>query len=152
MVLHEAEIYEILKNNPHPNIIVYHGCQVIDDRVVGLCLARYDSTLAERLATNTAVPKLSWYEGIKRGVEHLHQIGLIHNDLNPSNIMFDGDRPVVIDFDSCKQTGQELGDKAGTHGWALEDAKVALPGNDRYGLARIKDVLFGQTDAPTENK
>lgn len=35
--------------------------------------------------------------------------------------MMDGDDPVVIDFDSCKREGEELGSKAGTgHQSALE--------------------------------
>ena len=150
LVLHEAEICEILRKNPHPNIVAYHGCQVVDGRVVGLCLTRYDATLAERLATTTVIPIQSWYEGMKRGVDHLHHIGLVHNDFNPSNIMFDGDTPVIIDFDSCKQIGEELGDKAGTHGWDLEHANIALPENDTFGLRRIKDTLLSKIEAQKE--
>jgi serine/threonine protein kinase len=40
------------------------------------------------------------WNGIKDGVEHLHSLGIIHNDLNPRNVMLDSeDTPVIIDFD-----------------------------------------------------
>ena len=58
--------------------------------------------------------------GIEAGVRHMHKLGLVHNDLNPSNIMMDGDNPVIIDCDSCKREGDELGSKAGTDGWTLD--------------------------------
>jgi serine/threonine protein kinase len=38
----------------------------------------------------------------------MHDLGLVHSDLNPSNIM-DGNNPIIIDFDSCKPEGQKLG-------------------------------------------
>lgn len=36
----------------------------------------------------------------------MYALGLVHNDdLNPSDAMFDGQEPVIIDFDSCKVEG-----------------------------------------------
>jgi len=48
-------------------------------------------------------PRIDHYlEGIASGVGHMHSLGLIHNDIDPSNIMItEDDSPVVIDFDSC---------------------------------------------------
>lgn len=52
-------------------------------------------------------------QGIESGIRHMHSLGLVHNDINPSNIMIDSaDRPVIIDFDSCKQEGEKLGVKS----------------------------------------
>jgi serine/threonine protein kinase len=40
------------------------------------------------------------------GIRHLHALGLVHNDINPRNFMVsEDDRPVIIDFDSCKEEG-----------------------------------------------
>lgn len=47
--------------------------------------------------------------GIEDGIQHLHGLGLINNNLNPSNIMMDGENSVIIDFDSCKVEGAQLG-------------------------------------------
>lgn len=30
-------------------------------------------------------------EGIENGIRHLHSLGPVHNDINPSNIMLDKD-------------------------------------------------------------
>ncbi|EQD78544.1 Serine/threonine protein kinase-related domain protein [mine drainage metagenome] len=54
------------------------------------------------------------------GVKYLHNFNIIHRDLNPKNIMFDGNTPVVIDFSSAEtlQKGEEVikikGSKIGT--------------------------------------
>ena len=73
----------------------------------------------------------------------MHALGLIHNDLNPSNIMMNGDSPVTIDFDSCKREGEKLGLKLGTFGWAMEGVVYATPQNDYFGLSKIRGILMG---------
>ena len=81
---------------------------------------------------------------MKRGVRHLHELNLVHNDLNPSNLMIDHDNvPRIIDFDSCQKTGQPLGYTRGTRGWSDEDAEFARWENDFSGLDMIRDYLFG---------
>ena len=51
---------------------------------------------------------------IRSGVPSLHDQGLVHNDLNDNNIMFDDeDRAVIIDFDSCRPHGALLARKPG---------------------------------------
>jgi serine/threonine protein kinase len=72
----------------------------------------------------------------------MHKLGLVHNDLNPSNIMMDGDNPVIIDFDSCKREGDELGSKAGTDGWTLDGQDHAMRENDLYSLSKIRAALM----------
>lgn len=80
-------------------------------------------------------------KGIEAGIQHLHKLVLVHNDLNPSNIMIDAENgPRIIDFVLSK-TGQPLGYKAGTPGWFDDDAKFALPEYDHYGLTKIRDYL-----------
>jgi hypothetical protein len=56
----------------------------------------------------------------------------------------ENDNPVIIDFDSCKQEGEELG-KSGTPGWAIENAQRATHENDDYSFALIKEYLLFKT-------
>jgi serine/threonine protein kinase len=34
--------------------------------------------------------------GFKSDIRHLHSLGLVRKDINPSNVMFDGDKLVII--------------------------------------------------------
>jgi serine/threonine protein kinase len=52
-----------------------------------------------------------------RGIQHLHSLGLIYCDINPTNILMNGGTPIIGDFDSCRREGEKLGFKAGTRGW-----------------------------------
>lgn len=146
-ILNEAKVCEVLKQNPHPNIATYRGCVVRDGRIRGLCFAKYPLTLAQRMQVDNQsiyapLDIDTCLQGIKNGVAHLHNLGLIHNDLNPSNIMMDGDNPVIIDFDSCKQIGEKLGLKAGTIGWAMSElGDIAKLENDEYGIAKLEQWL-----------
>jgi hypothetical protein len=56
-------------------------------------------------------------------------------------MMIDGEKPVVIDFDSSRPTGEKLGDKVGTFEWELEGAEFSEPENDMYGL-KIQEVTL----------
>jgi serine/threonine protein kinase len=74
---------------------------------------------------------------IRRGVEHIHSLGIVRCDINPMNILSNGEHAnesfVIADFDSCTMEGQELGLKAGTKGWTKDEFKVATHEMDWYG-------------------
>ncbi|KAF4617042.1 hypothetical protein G7Y89_g15107 [Cudoniella acicularis] len=78
---------------------------------------------------------------IKEGMEHLHTLGLIHCDLKQTNIMMDGDIPLIIDFGSCQRDGEVLSE-GGKSGWTSEGFKFTRPENGQYGLSKIRDFLF----------
>jgi serine/threonine protein kinase len=143
LILHEARVCEILRLSPHPNIAQYLGCMVEKSRITGLCFVKYDMTLFERV-TQVSRPFDAGHllQCINEGVRHLHNLDLIHCDLNPTNILMCGESAVIGDFDSCRRTGDKLGLKAGTSGWTSDKFKFALPENDQYGLSKIEDFLF----------
>ncbi|KAG6188147.1 hypothetical protein E4U10_005294 [Claviceps purpurea] len=142
LVLHEIEVLELLRKHPHPNIVEYRGCVVTDGRISGLCLAKYKMTLSERMKVDAPFDKEIFLDGVERGIRHLHSLDIVHNDINPSNIMLDElDRPVIIDFDGWQKNGQELGTKKGTPGWRIEGAKCVRFENDFYGLSKIREFL-----------
>ncbi|OJD28590.1 hypothetical protein ACJ73_00031, partial [Blastomyces percursus] len=157
-VLTEVEVCEAIRKDPHPNLAQYHGCKVYDGRITGLCFTKYNETLMERVnpkffsksspPSNGLVPLESlkpWLDGIKQGIQHLHSLGWIHNDVNPSNIMFDNDgRPVIIDFDSCRPEGHSLGTTKRTYEWYDEDAHCADPNNDLKALDDLQAWLSGK--------
>jgi serine/threonine protein kinase len=143
LLLNEAEVCEILRASPHPNIAQYLGCIVENDRITGLCFVKYGMNLSERVTKDSRPFDTDLFlRGIRKGIRHLHSLDLIHCDLNPTNILMDGDTPVIGDFDSCRRKGEKLGFKAGTRGWTSEDFKFAMPENDEYGLSKIRDFLF----------
>ncbi|TVY33743.1 MAPK/MAK/MRK overlapping kinase [Lachnellula occidentalis] len=142
LTLHEAEVCEILRASPHPNIAEYLGCVVERGRIKGLCFLKYDMTLSQRVAQARPFSAGSFLQYIKEGIQHLHSLDLIHCDLNPNNILMRGEIPAIGDFDSCRRRGEKLGLKAGTIDWTREEFKFALPENDQYGLSKIQEFLI----------
>ncbi|PBP19286.1 hypothetical protein BUE80_DR009522 [Diplocarpon rosae] len=142
LLLNEAKVCEILTAFPHPNIAQYLGCMVEKDRITGLCFVKYGVNLLERVTKDSRPFDIDFcLRGIQQGIRHLHSLNLIHCDLKPTNILMDGDTPVIGDFDSCQSKGEKLGSKAGTRGWTSQDFKFAMPENDEYGLSKIRDFL-----------
>lgn len=144
LILTEVVACEVLARYPHPNIAQYLGCVSERGRVKGLCYAKYPMTLSQRLEEGTPFDKALCLERIKSGIFHMHALGLIHNDVNPSNIMMDeGDNPVITGFDSCKPEGDPMGPNAGDFGWVILGAEYAQRENDFDGLLRIQQLLEG---------
>ena len=151
LLLHEAETLERLaQHKQHPNIIRYRGCIVERDRIVGIVLDRHPVTLQQRLtgdmedlSTDDAeiFDKDLCIKRIESAAEHIHSLGLAHNDLNPSNIMLNQGKPIVIDFGSCQPFGKALV-SAGTPGWVDVDCcTTSALRNDEMALDRIRTWL-----------
>jgi serine/threonine protein kinase len=88
----------------------------------------------------------SYLNGIQSGVRHLHSLGFVHNDITPSNIMFEEDgRPVIIDFDSCRKIGQSLDKMKRTYGWYDPDIKISLESNDLDAVKEIGNWMMGSS-------
>ena len=159
-ILEEVKVCEKLRENPHPNIARYHGCEVQDGRITGLCFTKYGPTLMEKVNPKKHSKRMfsldkdgtistearSWLDGIERGIRHLHSLGIIHNDINPSNIMFDGNTPVIIDFDSCRPEGYDLSMVKRTYEWHDDNVKEAGPENDFTALQEVKLWLAGEAN------
>jgi serine/threonine protein kinase len=131
----EINVMEVLKLHSHSNIAEYLGSIVEGDLVTGICYRKYERTLTETLNTDRVL------EGVKSGLDHLHSLGYIHDDINPRNIMLDKEgRGIIIDFDSCKKTGSRREGKCGTNGWTM-DNDVASVENDHYSLHLLEKYL-----------
>jgi hypothetical protein len=142
MFLDEIQVMEFLVQHPHPNIVSYHGCVVKRGYITGIALTRYQAILDNRFHRDASNLDLDRFEKHVRGaIDHIHALGLAHNDLNPSNIALDShDDPVIIDWGSCKQFGGLLL-SAGTPGWLEDDFDVSRKEHDLYALDKIMDWM-----------
>jgi len=164
-IRNEIEICELLKLHPHPNVAVYAGCVVSNGRVSGLCFKRYTKTLTQRLnphhtnkeyfltmdrplssGDNNENVTNACLDGILAGVRHLHSLGIVHNDITPSNIMFEEDgTPVIIDFGSCKIIGESMKGVGTTYGWCDFSVKTVVETNDLNAVAELRTWLLGSS-------
>jgi serine/threonine protein kinase len=147
-MLIEAKLYEILKQHPHPNICHYYGCIRDGQYLTAICLRKYKHTLHHAVQSGAALDRNVILSGIAKGLHFLHNtLGLVHNDINPSNIMLnDEGHPVIIDFDSCAQIGQDLnGRKRSTFGWERKpegpEPNTSTTASDEYALSLIAQYL-----------
>lgn len=145
LILREVEILELLMQNPHPNIGRYKGCLIERGRIVGIVFDRLSTTLYERLKEHDRDFNFDvCIDSITSAVQHLHSLGLAHNDLNPSNIMVDkSDTIFVIDYGSCQPFGYEL-ITAGSRGWIDEEFTTSARSHDHVALGKIRTWLETQ--------
>jgi serine/threonine protein kinase len=142
MFLDEIQVMEFLVQHPHPNIVSYHGCVVKRGYITGIALTRYQTILDNRFHRDASNLNLDQFKKrVRDAIDHIHALGLAHNDLNPSNIALDShDDPVIIDWGSCKQFGGLLL-SAGTPGWIEDDFDVSRKEHDLYALDKIMDWM-----------
>ncbi|KAL2820613.1 kinase-like domain-containing protein [Aspergillus granulosus] len=160
-ILREVEACEILRKNPHPNIATYYGYQETNGRISGLCFKRYASTLLEavnpgywnKVAFRASARELVTeamkrnLQGILAAIKHLHSLGLVHNDINPANVMIDKDGTfILIDFGSCRSIGEPLGTAGRTHHWYDDSVEVSLEKNDLDAFKELQTWLTGSVD------
>jgi len=147
LFLGELECLELLQKHPHPHVASYYGCTVHRGRVTGLVLRRYPQRLHELLENGTCdLDTESLFQNIKSGVEHLHSLGLAHNDLNPYNIMLNHENhAVIIDFGSCKPFGARL-QECGTDGWVDEPYYFSEKEHDKIALQKIDAWMKGKNE------
>jgi len=88
LLLDEAAVCEVLKTNSHPNIAQYLGCRVEDSRITGLCFVQYGENLLGWVKKGYALDINSCLKDIKDGIRHLHDLGFVHCDVNPANMLW----------------------------------------------------------------
>ncbi|KAJ5236862.1 hypothetical protein N7489_006953 [Penicillium chrysogenum] len=141
-VLDETIVMEQISRSPHQNIIRYYGCRVRRGYITSIVLERLDQTLKDYASTSDfqQLDKTKFFESLKSVVEHLHTLGLAHNDINPDNIMVKDGSPVLIDFDSCQPFGKRL-QSLGTLGWYEKPFYTSEKEHDTYSLGKIQEWL-----------
>lgn len=145
----------------HPNIVplLDHGGIGNDDRY--LVYAWIDgSTLEARLRDGGP---LAWQAAtslaaqIAAALAAAHDIGIVHRDVKPSNIVIDAEtkRPMLIDFNAFGEVGVDSADRFSTVGSAVVGTPAYMapeqltgqpqsPATDVYGLGMVLyEMLFG---------
>ena len=103
-IIQEIAILSSLPN--HNNVISLHGVSVINDHVC-LVMDRLLTTLSTYLdycrEGPKMYPKCNWHRRVKdvaigliKGLQFLHENGIVHRDIKPSNIGFDDSENVVL--------------------------------------------------------
>lgn len=138
----------------HPNVVGFVGSGDIED--VGTYLAMEwidggDLDAALRRGTLTLDQALQLIRGCAEGLVHVHQLGIIHRDIKPGNILLRGGdpaQPVLVDFGvahlreanvSLTQTGDLIGTPAYM---APEQARGKKTIDARADLYACGAVLF----------
>ena len=160
----EIEICEILRKHPHHNIATYYGCRANNGRASGLYFKRYEATLLEivnpqrlnkrafissgrSLVNNSLEREL---DILAQGLDHLHSLGLVHNDITPANIMREKDTGtlVLVDFGSCRRIGESLRATLArrTHEWHDPGVDISGAENDTRAFTELRTWLRGSVE------
>lgn len=93
----EKTIYEVLMQHPHPNIM--HGIICVPE---GFFMQRYNETLEARLELpSLPIVQERWIRQLGSAIAWLEELGYIHGDLRPANILLDHAENVKVgDFDA----------------------------------------------------
>lgn len=101
--LEDVPMYKMLMTINNPNIVGFFGTDVINDRfciieeyVQGITLEQYYNANRSSITDNDIVNIILQ---VCNGLEAVHNNGIVHRDINPSNIMITGNGTVkIIDF------------------------------------------------------
>lgn len=141
----------------HPNIVrVYKTDKYRGRYYIVMELIKGDS-LQKILAQETPLSYLEKIQislQIAQGIQYLHQRGVIHNDINPKNIMITPENNVkIIDFGIAMRVGSKMhkraGMRAGTPAYMAPEQIRGLkvdPRTDIYNLGvTLYELFSGQT-------
>jgi serine/threonine protein kinase len=127
----EVEFLETLSKHPHPNVCVYYGCIRRESYMEGICLQKYECDVSQVLkdldrcaclSCNpndpneflNRIPKLNHEHilaGILSSLGHIHALGLVHNNINPRNIVMDGEgNPITSTSTRVSKLVKNLGE------------------------------------------
>ncbi|KAM5342079.1 hypothetical protein ACJ41O_015110 [Fusarium nematophilum] len=142
-LVEEAEALEVLRNQPRPNIVGYHGCRVKRGHITGLVLDRLSRELCTYLSNGYVIQdKEQFMEMLESAVRHVHSLGWAHNDLNPTNILMTKDgRPILIDFGSAHRIGDKLTTSRASKGWidcGIDDYTTSETQHNISALSKIR--------------
>lgn len=153
LLLDEARAFEIISREPHPNIVHYRGCRVKRGYITGIILNKISGHSLWRLLEYGLgrIDLEPFMEALTSAVNHLHKLGLSHNDICPQNVMVSNGNPVLIDFGSCRRTGDKMAASGGSTGWKEDGDEYLLSKNshDLVGLAKIRQWILKKYSSGT---
>jgi tRNA A-37 threonylcarbamoyl transferase component Bud32/FixJ family two-component response regulator len=97
--------YELLSHIRHPNVVRIHDFGLADDHAFIAMEYFENGDMRRRLSEPMTVgDTLNYVEQIARALSAVHNVGVLHRDLKPGNVMLRGDGSLaLIDFGVAKQ-------------------------------------------------
>ncbi|HVY21979.1 MAG TPA: serine/threonine-protein kinase [Steroidobacteraceae bacterium] len=97
--------YELLSHIRHPNVVRIHDFGLADDHAFIAMEYFENGDMRRRLSEPMTVGEtLNYVEQIARALSAVHNIGVLHRDLKPGNVMLRNDGSLaLIDFGVAKQ-------------------------------------------------
>jgi serine/threonine protein kinase len=139
----------------HPHAITIFDVGEHDERPFIVMEHLTGGSLAERAAGRPVSPAraLPWLEAAAAALDEAHRQGVVHRDVKPANLLFDGnDTLKVADFGVASAAGLTSvtmpGTVLGTAGYLSPEqaaGRPATPASDRYALAVVAyELLAGR--------
>ncbi len=132
----------------NPNVVTLYDVGVQDGQPFIVMEFIEGQTLAEMIREGvplTADRKLACIEGICAGLGVAHQAGIIHRDINPSNIMIDaGGVPRILDFGLARLRNSSLTRSAsiGTMSYMAPEQMAGKPADQRSDIFAVGAVMY----------
>lgn len=104
-IKHEIANYNRISHNPFfPRLLSYQE----NDKYIAIELSKLPGeNLYDLMLKKAEIPELSILEHVIQSVEFLFQQGLYHNDIRLWNIMFDGEKPYLMDLGLARTEERE---------------------------------------------
>ncbi|KAG9017647.1 hypothetical protein FRB90_000384 [Tulasnella sp. 427] len=123
----------IWKDLVHPNVLPFVGIYEKDDAVYMVSPFLENGTVPQYISTNPAADRARFIRDLAKGLNYLHQSGIVHGDIKGSNLLVSSTFPVegvVADFGLAKlvdtQTVSSL-QGAGTPRWQSPELMYGEP-------------------------
>lgn len=125
----------------HPNILPLKNAEIIDERFV-MAFPLGDSTLAKRMEKRISTARaMSYIEQMLEAVAYAHDMGVIHCDIKPENIiLFHDDTAMLSDFGISKIAVQTItASGSGTVGYIAPEQAMGKPSlrSDVFSLGLV---------------
>jgi serine/threonine protein kinase len=120
--------YKLLSNVDHPNIVQVYEQGFTDSHLyIAMELLSNDSLKSRIINSLTVEQALRYAIDLSSALGTIHDMGILHRDIKPNNILFNNDgQPVITDFGIAKLTDQNkdmeltmLGEAVGTPAYMI---------------------------------
>lgn len=133
----------------HPNIVQLHssGILFLKEREIGYVITEHveGPTLEEAIASEIhSGEEVRIMKELTSAIAHLHEFGIIHNDIKPDNVKLDEERKrrtVVLDFSNAEETNTATGVAKNKHA-ALPTTKYRAPELDKGNLPSLRSDVW----------
>lgn len=142
--------YFIVRHIDHPNIVKFNGIKLYK-KTINIAMPRYERTLAAFIRDETVGAAVfdAIFLQLLSALRELHRHRILHMDIKASNIMMDGNTPILIDFSSAICVGSPTRDYLSAYSNAspeVMDRAAVGPASDLYMLALVMKKISDAED------